>query len=180
MKTKKGFASQFKPAKKHHSDKFSWRFYQRILKNGREKVYLMAWSPIDGIRELPEKPPKDFISASSLAVGRIGDMGFFHGATLGTICTPNAPLHDWAYHRGFNTEKWIDVTEWFWRNYKRKGRCLFYRSTHSWVEINRNSRKCAYCETLQVRKVITEKRIERYETWHSQPTLGGGKICDKS
>lgn len=47
----KEFAKKFKPKVRGKSDKYSWHLYKRIQKRGRERVYLMAHSLIQGIHE---------------------------------------------------------------------------------------------------------------------------------
>lgn len=163
---RKAFAETIRPAVKGVSDKFSWRMYQRALKRGRERVYLMAWNSISGyVPPDIERLTNNFVPAHLLALGVMEDDRWFHGATLRQISTRGAPTHDWAYGPGHHTAEWIDVTDWFWSNYSRLGRCLFWKFEHEWVVINRNSRKCAHCGKHQHRTVRTIKTIERREVW---------------
>lgn len=161
------FAEAIRPSVKGKSDKFSWRLYQRALKKGREKVYLMAWNNISGA----QTPDIDgmrsgFVSANVLAFGWIEDgANWFHGSTVRQVCTTGAPRHDWAYGPCHRVGEWVEVTDWFWTEYQRIGRCLFYKYEHKFVEINRNSRKCEYCGKHERRKVETIKKVERKEVW---------------
>ena len=164
-KERKAFAESIKPSVKNESDKFSWRLYKRALKNGRESVYLMAWNSIYGYKKPDIEILKSgFVPASILAVGFKDDQ-WFHGATLRQICTPGGPNHDWAYTPGHHVEEWIDVTDWFWSEYSRIGRCLLWSGVHEWVQINRNSRKCAACGKHESRSIETVKKIQRQEVW---------------
>lgn len=159
------FANRFKPSVNGKSDKFSWRFHKRMLKYGREQVYLMAWSFVDGKKEISLDDLKGFVSPARIAVGFKDGDDWFMGDTLGGICRDGAPTSGWAFGPMHNVEEWIDITDWFWTNYERHGRCMFFKYLHSWVSINRNSRKCEWCGTHERREVETIKRIERREKW---------------
>lgn len=162
---RKEFAKTIKPSVKGQSDKFSWRLYQRALKRGRERVYLMAWSFIDGYRA----PSLDDLEAGNtpayqIAIGVKND-DWFNGNTLRNICTPGTAKHDWAYSPAHHVAEWIDITDWFWSNYLRIGRCLFWKYEHSWLQINRNARKCEYCGKQERRSIKKVQTIKRQEIW---------------
>ena len=163
---KKQFASQFKPMIARQSDKYSWRLYQRIMKKGRERVYLMGWNTLEG-RTTPslDDLKSDYVAARGVAFGMEIRDGWFHGKTLSSICAPGESLHDWAYGPDFNTANWIDITDWFWREYKEYGRCRFFKDEHVYREINRNARRCVRCGKQERRIVKTKKSIERLEVW---------------
>lgn len=162
---RKAFAAAICPAVRGKSDKFSWRLYQRALKNGRERVYLMAWTFLDGYRPASlDDLVGGYVPAYQIALGFL-DREWFHGNTLRNICTPGTPTHDWAYGPGHHVAEWIEITDWFWDNYLRVGRCLFWRHEHSWLQINRNARKCEYCGKHERRSVETIKKLERREVW---------------
>lgn len=162
---RRDFASRFKPAVNGQSDKFSWRFYKRILKNGREKIYLSAWCMINGAIEVSLRDLDGFVSAGRIAVGYKSGADHFVGSKMSTICTERASTQDWAFYGGHNVSNWLDITSWFWENYERHGRCMFYNSVHSWIIINRNSRKCEYCGKHERRTVETVKTVKRYVKW---------------
>lgn len=166
MTDRKAFAESIRPAVRGQSDKYSWRLYQRALKNGRESVFLMAWNSIYGLIDPdPEQLKADWVSAMGLAIGRRSKDNWFHGNTLGSICRPGGPRHDWAYGANFGVKDWIDITDWFWATYQRDGMCRFFRNEHKWSQINRNSRKCAYCGKHERRTIVTRKSIKRIEEW---------------
>ncbi len=162
---RKAFAETIRPAVKGQSDKFSWRLHRRAIKNGRERVYLMAWNFLDGYRPaILDDLKADYVPARQIAIGSI-DREFFHGNTLHNICTPGTPAHDWAFGPGHHVGEWIDITDWFWESYLRTGRCRFWKYEHNWQTINRNSRKCAHCGKHARRSIVTIKKIERREVW---------------
>lgn len=164
---RKAFAATIKPAVRGQSDKYSWRMYQRALKNGRERVYLMAWNSIYGYRPPAVEVLKTgFILANSVAIGEMDQDGDgFAGKTIQEICQYRSATFDWSFGAGHHVSEWIDITDWFWREYQRRGRCLFFKGVHDWAQINRNSRKCKHCGLLQRRTIKTIKTIERKEVW---------------
>lgn len=167
MSTEKNdeFAESIRPAVKGKSDKYSWRLYQRTKKNGRERVYLMAWNGLIGYQAPdPSCLEQGFVPASKIALGQVQD-GFFHGGRLQTICTPGESLMDWAYSPAHHVAEWIDITDWFWSNYLRHGRCLFFIGVHRWTAMNRNTRKCEHCGKHERRSVVTRREIKRVEVW---------------
>lgn len=166
MTDRKAFAESIRPAVKGRSDKYSWRLYQRAKKNGRESVFLMAWNPLSGrINPDPEKLKAGWVSAIGVAIGRRTEGGWFHGNSLSMICRDGARRMDWAFGPNHAVEDWIDITDWFWTNYQRHGRCRFFRGVHEWIQINRNARKCTYCGKHERRIVVTRKVIERVDVW---------------
>src|SRR5690606_17189849 len=119
---RKAFAATIRPAVRGKSDKFSWRLHQRSLKNGRERVYLMAWTFLDGYRPASLGDLiGGHVHAYQIALGFL-DREWFHGNTLRNVCTPGTPTHDWAYGPGHHVAEWIEITDWFWDNYLRVGR----------------------------------------------------------
>lgn len=164
-KERRDFANRFKPAVKGKSDKFSWRFHKRMLKYGRESVYLMAWNFLDGKKEISLDDLKGFVSAARIAVGCKDGGDWLCGDTLSGICKEGGSTNGWAFGPMHNVAEWIDITDWFWTNYERHGRCMFFKHLHSWISINRNSRKCEWCGTHERREVETIKRIERRDKW---------------
>lgn len=165
LQERRDFANKFKPAVKGKSDKFSWRFHKRMLKYGREQVYLMAWCGTHGKIDISLDDLNGFIRPSRIAIGSMDGDRWFSGDTLAGICKDGGPTTGWAYSGAHNIHKWIDITDWFWTNYERHGRCMFFKHLHSWISINRNSRKCEWCGTHERREVETIKRIERRDKW---------------
>jgi len=168
---RKAFASSIKPAVKGHSDKFSWRLYQRALKRGRERVYISAWNNILG---QPFEPNLAALKAGCkhqrawLMIGEaIGDDGWFHGLRMQSATRTGQRVDEsFAYSPAFNTGAWLDVTDWFWKSYLERGRCIIHGDlSHKWLQINRNARKCAYCDKHERRTVRTIKKVERLEVW---------------
>jgi hypothetical protein len=166
----KEFAASIRPAINGQSDKFSWRLYQRALKRGRERVYISAWNQITGAIQpnLEGLKAGDRQQIGSLMIGGAIEGGWFHGKRLLEVTRPGASLQDFAYGPNFETANWLDVTDWFWREYLVRGRCIIHgESVHEWVAINANARKCAYCGHHQRRTVRTVRKVERVERWEA-------------
>lgn len=168
---RKAFAATIRPVVNGQSDKFSWQLYKRVLKRGRERVYISAWDNLFGQPFLPDFAALKSGDSKQRVKLMIGDPicvdGWFHGRKLNEITRERTrPDESYAYSPAFNTGEWIEVTDWFWAEYLRVGRCIIHGNwAHNWQAINRNSRKCAYCGTIQRRTIKTIKTIERKEVW---------------
>lgn len=169
---RKAFAETIKPAVKGKSDKFSWRLYQRALKRGRERIYIAAWNNIIGETFEPDFEALKAGCRKQLAWLMIGEQvhpdGFVSAARIQSVtrkgCGAIGEL--WSFGPGHRPEKWLDITEWFWDAYLRQGRCIIHGDyAHSWLQINRNARNCAYCGKHQRRQVLTFKEIKRQDFW---------------
>lgn len=169
---RRAFASRYKPAEAKVSDKYSWRLYQRILKKGRERVYISAWDNIWGeeftpdFEQLKQGCRKQL---SSIMIGsEVEPGGWFHGRRVFQIMRTGTRVDDsYAYSPRFNTSDWLDITDWYWSEYERIGVCLFGQLGHGhrFIKINRNSRKCEHCGKHERRQIITKKTIVRKEVW---------------
>lgn len=170
---RKAFAESIRPAVKGESDKFSWRLYQRALKRGRERVYISAWDNLFGEPFTPDlaalKVGDKRQRAKIMFGNAIQKDGWFHGASIQSITRKgNRVDESFAYSPAFETRNWLDITDWFWDAYLARGRCIFHGDwSHSWLQINRNARKCEYCGVHQHRTVVTEKVIKRRDVWAS-------------
>jgi hypothetical protein len=168
----KEFAASIRPAVNGQSDKFSWRLYKRALQRGRERVYISAWSVIwgDMVPNLEKLKAGDGEQRGLLMIGdEIGPDGWFHGKRLLEVTREGASLSNMAYGPQFNTKAWLDVTDWFWREYLARGRCIIHGDlVHEWVAINANARKCAYCGRHERRTVKTVRKVERCESWEAE------------
>lgn len=167
MNDHKDFAESIRPAVKNVSDKYSWLLYRRVLREGREAVYLMAVQTLDGWVAPDIEGLRDGrFMPRGIALGRMTSDRTFIGNRLSAICTPTpGQPRNWAFTRGWRTDEWTDITDWFWMTYQREGRCRFFRYAHEWIQINRNSRKCAYCGKHERREIVTRKTIEREAVW---------------
>lgn len=164
----KAFAGTIRPAVNSRSDKFSWRLYKRALERGRERVYLSAWSQIlgDVIPDFDALKAGDRRQVGQLMIGRAIEDGYFAGKRLVEVMRHGGSVRDMAYGRDFNTSAWIDVTDWFWREYLARGRCIVHGDlVHEWVRINASARKCAYCGRHERRTVRSVRKVERVESW---------------
>lgn len=156
-------ANNFKPKVRGKSDKFSWNLY-RLLKEWEDDVSVIriGWNFLDGQCSLDRgqlyicRDPKsgDFLSGNE--IHQI--MG--QGPSKAHVAIGMMSKTPWWKH------EWEDVTEWFFREYADKGRCLIVPNwSHEWIEINSNARKCKHCGQHQRREVYTKRKLERVEAW---------------
>lgn len=166
---RKAFAALIRPKVDGHSDKFSWRLYKRVLKKGCEQVFVSAWDstygrPFETSFQLLKAGDKAQKLKLMIGNRHDGDI-YFAGACLRTVCSTGKSTMDFSYGPAFQVDQWLDVTDWFWKEYLIKGRCIVHVDVHQWMKINKNARKCAGCGIHQRRAVITEKVITRKERW---------------
>lgn len=172
-KERREFAEAIRPAVRNQSDKFSWRLYQRASMRGRERVYIAAWNIGIGTPVVPDFEALKNMEGSQMSRLMIGeaifDDGWFNGAQLQHVIRKGmqAVGASFSYSDTFNTKNWIDITEWFWKQYMIRGRCIFMHDAHahSWITINKNARRCEWCRKHERRTVVTQKKITRKEVW---------------
>lgn len=174
----KELAEMVRPAEKGMSDKYSWRLHQHLLKAhpSQLQVWISAWNGFDGhnTEDIQNwKSNKTMPRAGVLMLGLMdcdyeGQGNWFHGKSLNQICTPGREKHGWAFGPGHHTQEWVQITDWFWKQYIDKGRCTFFPHEHHWLNINANSRKCAHCLQHQNRQIHTERIKKRTEIWSPQ------------
>lgn len=165
-------AEKYRPAVKGQADKYSWKLYQRMLKRGLERVYISSRDNVFGEQCEPPSLEKlaagDSSQARRLMIGERYDFdgqAYFAGRQLRSALHTVGRNSELSYGPGNNVEHWLDVTDWFWPEYERIGRCLFDNYAHMWLTINKNARKCAYCGAHQRRSVETYRKIIRKEIW---------------
>lgn len=175
--TPKELASRTKPQIKGKSDKYSWRLHQHILRSHpcQLEVWISAWNCIDGHNleaiqlwhTTKTMPRADHLMIGNMDGQYEGQGKWFHGKSLAQICSPLRERNRWAFSPGHHTDQWVQITDWFWKQYINKGRCTFFPSEHLWVQINASSRKCAYCNQHERRSIFTEQIKKRREIWIS-------------
>ena len=157
-------AKNFKPKVRGKSDKFSWNLY-RLLKDweGREiSVVRIGWNTLDGGCD---------ISRGSLYICcDLSVPDWMHGNQIVRVMCEGPKAANVAFGM-MGSKPWHhydreDVTEWFFREYADKGRCLLVPNwSHDWIEINVNARKCRHCGKHERREVYTKRTAKRIEAW---------------
>lgn len=156
-------AKDFKPEVKGKSDKFSWNLY-RLLKEWEDDVSVIrvGWNFLNGRCSLDRgqlyvcRNPKDGDFLHGNEINHI--MG--QGPSKAHVAIGMMGKTPWWSH------EWEDVTEWFFREYEAKGRCLIAPNwSHEWIEINANARKCKHCGKHEKRAVYTRRTAKRVEVW---------------
>lgn len=172
------------------SDKFSIQLYKFIAKNPKYlKVYYQAIHAIQtSCRDENHEPvyeykyldfdinnfsirdiyfscqPQDFISKNNEIIG----------ATLSRIISDSKNKYEIScYTCGYSPREYVDITDLFWSQYVKKGRCLWDKTHNGWLMndgnrftyINKNSRRCNWCGEWQCREIYKKVKIERREAW---------------
>ncbi len=155
-----------RPAEQKRSDKFSWNLYWQMKRfGGLVRFYAVGWNTLTGaIPILDATQPPAIWMAHEVVPDGDGTSSLITGGDVRRIMSLG--------RRGISAAcfptpvEYADITEWFWREYQNKGRCIVLGDlSHNWIAINRNARKCRHCGTHQQREVKSVRRIERLELW---------------
>lgn len=140
-------ADEIKPAVARHSDFFSWQLYRWVKKYPeRTRVWAATWNSATGVdREHPV-----------LVIGSDRDESWIMGAPLSQLCAYGAKIESYAYGGAHDTANWVDVTEAFWSDYRKKGVCAIHGDlAHEWeYSEDRNTRVCVYCGKHESKKIV--------------------------
>jgi hypothetical protein len=153
---------KYKPKKHGSSDKYSWNLYKAMerYKNHEIRVFKMGWCPIHG---------KTSIDKGSIYIVFGGDVFPICGDILRICSSGQKAIGAVMSFSGypFNLIDKQDITEKFFIEYERIGRCLFLNGcwSHDFIKINKNSRKCRHCGVHQKRTIKSKKIIKRIESW---------------
>lgn len=184
-----------KPKQRGISDKFSWQLYYYIKKHHKNakslldiKVYYnLSEKVYDENYENYEIKHNEFdknnLIRSNIHIGDMrkekyeeGYLTWYYGNKLNGIIGTSKEKYTKFANPWWSKNKVIDITEWFWSEYLKLGRCLFtphdswykdYNNTR-WTYINKNSRRCNWCGQYQRRFIETEKITMRNEVWREE------------
>lgn len=149
--------NSIKPKTPEVSDKYSWGIYKWLKTNGTNFRVLL-----DPSKDKTLTRRLNFISDEG-GRGTIGSN--VHSIMTGQrtlYCFSLCPLH-----------KYTDVTDWFWSNYLRFGRCMvdpehsmwFLSDDGRYTMINKNSKRCNWCGKYFKRDIKKQVSIKRVEHW---------------
>ena len=142
-----------------NGDKYSPRIKTFLKKNKHiDKVYLVMWDWVSGLNS--KKGTLYFTSS-------IYDDDLFSGVEVNRVMCGKYQIYAYTGFSGvpFCNVDHKDVTDWFIKNYKDKGKCLFDDCNHDFIKINSHSRKCKHCGKVEFREVKTVIKRERKEIW---------------
>lgn len=164
------FFKQFAPAKRGESDKFSWNLYR----------WLREYSRRYG-RRVSAMPPR-IIQApdtSRYLIGFFDDDGWFVGEKIVRVLvgpmSARAPVLECCAFSPELIEKHKDVTDLFWSEYARIGRCLFDIDHEDFMlytddryrSVNPYHRECKWCGRTQL---LTERAVTKTrQVWIDAP-----------
>lgn len=120
--------------------------------NGEHLVF-KPWKSLPGWQMYVFTGDKEYIGMS------------IHGIMDGT----RNSLGDYCLYQ----DQLIDITEWFFKEYLKIGRCIFDREHKGWWQggdtrftvINKSSRRCNWCGKHFHREIQKEIKVIRHETW---------------
>ncbi len=177
-------SSDIKPQIKGQSDKYSWNLYRLFRMAERDikkygdliqyRILLDTRSHLDGGYE-PFDPNQSVKPGQCYFAKIYPDNQGWVGRKLLEVMgmAPYGEIKLYAYSIQEEHGRYIDITEWFWEEYRKSGRCIFDREHDGWwmgdetrfTAINRNSRKCNWCGQHHKRTVEKEVTIKRIARW---------------
>lgn len=150
--------------------------HKRVKDLGFESVYLYIpfyWSDLELERKIEHRRfMRNYpIKVEHLMIGEMDrardirrtPVGF-KGKRLEHVLKGVDKDREHFYYSGseYTLKDWVDVTTFWWVNYENYGMCLYSRAHHSWVDINKSSRRCLKCGTHS-RKVLKERLVKERE-----------------
>lgn len=168
------YAASVKPAKRGRSDKFSWRLYRFLscFHGAFPQVYAHQINRADNKSFRPFD--KATARPSELFIGRLDADGWASGSYVCDILNTSYPLAGYAFAPRFFVHA-VDVSDWFWPEYQRIGRCIwdpghvgFMEGTESRFELSPGgkARVCLWCGQRQ--KLVTRVRRIRERNWEQE------------
>ena len=174
---------QIKPRLKGKSDKYSWQLYQYMVKNRIGKLPTVIFAnKLSKDSERAEFYPADIrrnniwiaTNIESCQVesnGKKGTARWIHGNGLGTILSDSREKYTTFANPWI--QEYEDITDWFWSEYIKYGRCLLDPEHIGWWQgddnrftyINKNSRRCNWCGRWQYRTIKKTVTIKRSDSW---------------
>lgn len=157
------------------SDKFSWNIYQFIKKHPDcTRVFWHKKNYMNG--GIVEFNNRDNVEGASLGwnlfIGRRDKQNFddIHFSVVtgnrvrNILGNSRERFNLWSLHpiAGWPTgDEFEDVTEWFWDNYIKFGRCLFDKGHNGWwigdtdrfTYLDENTRQCNWCGQIQNKEI---------------------------
>jgi hypothetical protein len=174
-------SSKVKPAKARVSDKYSWnlyRFFRFLEKEGVKhpsmdyKILYYKKSPVDG--SIVEFKPTESLHAGHIFITKVypSDQGTASRRISEIFgMSPNKRIEFYCYDFSLESKHIVDITEWFWDEYVKHGRCIFDREHIGWWQgddvrfttIGQDTRRCNWCGEVQEKTV--EEVVVKQEKW---------------
>lgn len=138
---------RIKPDENGISDFFSWNLYRWVKAHPDLcRVYKSNWNFWNG--------HKGGFKNGQIMIGHIDGKNWFSGRAL-TQVAGGRLVHPMAYPGGsFQTEKWRDITDEFWKRYLRIGVCALGQHRHKFKYEGEEFRVCKYCNRKEKRRTV--------------------------
>lgn len=169
------------------SDKYSSQLY-RFMKD-RSYIRRVFWyrkssCSSEKIVEFDEiKDAKNVILSHVFLFNNLDDRS---GSRLSNIIRYGKGYKQTGCYCMWDKDDFVEITDWFWENYERYGRCLWDQAHYlhmmdddgRFTKINRNSIRCNWCGTHLRREVKTVRTrgksmwsSQRMDLWHKEEPL---------
>lgn len=156
MNLSQEYLQSIKPKKRGVSDKYVWNIYRFFKENGLNDIHI--FKTIDG-NNIYFVYGNGNVGANMWTVLRTGSFG-------------KIELFSFMLFNFKNKLAYEEITEEFFKNYKKLGRCYF-DPLHRWwgngnnrfTVINKNSMRCNWCGQWLHRKIEKVVTIKRKKIW---------------
>lgn len=160
MNLSQEYLQSIKPKKRCVSDKYDWNIYRFFKENGLNDIHVFKSLKANNFY---------FIYGDRLngSIG-INVWSVLHAGSYGKL-----ELGSYILFNFKDQSVYEEITDKFFKHYKKLGRCYFDPSHNAWwrnederfTVINKNSKRCNWCGHFlhrEVNKIIT---IQRKEVW---------------
>lgn len=164
-------------ASRGQSDKYSLRFYQWLKKHPNfNRVVFRRFSTVTG-EQIAFDPTQN--QAGQIYIAHVDAEGFGGASLMAITCNTGD-----VYYHPCGPHAYDDITDWFWREYKARGRCVmdpehrdFITNTDDRYVHVKSTRRCTWCGEWhhgEVVKLVTVKRRTLWTPVRPIPNLAGG------
>lgn len=163
-----------KPKNVKVSDKYSANLYRFLKKNEHWGISVFApqWSMIDGsFKEFDFDDP----NCGEIYIGFRDDFGWLVGNRLSHItCGMRGYLESYCYAPGDGSfyKNMIEITDWFYSEYKEKGRALWDVSgsmrmvgDEDRFTVIGNTKRCNWSGRWYHKEVVKRQKTDRTDKW---------------
>ena len=159
------------------SDKYSINLWKYITKHqGEMRVFYeqTEYSVKEDCEIFVPFDPNN-IKPYKVWIGQLSEDWYYVGHLSTILGNGKEKFTQWA-NPWLKSKQPLDITEWFWKEYIKNGRCLFDKDHSGWwigdedrfYHINKNNKKCKWCGAMLKREIKTVKVIKRTEHWTVQ------------
>jgi hypothetical protein len=145
------YYTHYQPKEKGKSDFYSWNLFRWLRKQDKESIPALKKTKIykteDGALYIGSRYDQKEKNVS--------------GFSLRELCSAKSNNKFPAVFWHPQSDRWEDVTDWFWPEYERVGVCAIWGDmSHDWIYLSdRTVRVCQHCEAMEKKKIKMVKMV---------------------